>query len=82
MAVISFENQTQDDSYDYLSRIIPNLLITNLEQSGYFYVTSWERLHDLLKQVGKEDVELIDKDLGFELCQMDNVDAIVIGSYA
>ena len=81
VAVISFENQTRDNSYDYLNKVIPNLLITSLEQSGYFYVTSWERLHDLLKQMGKEDLEVIDKDLGFELCQMDDIDAIVMGSF-
>ena len=81
VAVISFENQTRDNSYDYFSKIIPNLLITSLEQSGNFHVTSWERLHDLLRQMGKEDLEFIDKDLGFELCQMEDVDAIVIGSF-
>jgi tetratricopeptide (TPR) repeat protein len=81
VAVISFENQTRDNSYDYFSKIIPDLLITSLEQSGHFYVTSGERLRDLLRQMGKEDLEFIDKDLGFELCQMEDVDAIVIGSF-
>ena len=82
VAVINFENQTGDDSFDYLNKVIPNLLITSLEQSGYFYVASWERLHDLLKQIGKEDLDVIDKDLGFELCQMDDIEALVIGSFA
>jgi tetratricopeptide (TPR) repeat protein len=81
VAVISFENQTRDNSYDYLGKIIPNLLITSLEQSGYFYVTSWEKLHDLLKQIGKADVEFIDEGLGFELGRMDGVEAIVLGSF-
>jgi tetratricopeptide (TPR) repeat protein len=49
IAVISFENQTGDKNYDYLQKAIPNLLITSLEQSGIGYVTTWERLHDLLK---------------------------------
>jgi tetratricopeptide (TPR) repeat protein/predicted Ser/Thr protein kinase len=79
IAVISFENQTGDRAYDYLSKVIPNLLITNLEQSGYFNVTTWERLRDLLKQVGKGDVEFINSDLGFELCQKDGVEVIVLG---
>ena len=82
VAVISFENQTGNETYDHLQKVIPNLLITNLEQSGYFSVVTWERLRDLLKQIDKGDVEFIDRDLGFELCQMDNIDAIVIGSYA
>jgi serine/threonine protein kinase/tetratricopeptide (TPR) repeat protein len=79
IAVISFENQTGDPAYDYLSKVIPNLLITNLEQSGYFNVTTWERIRDLLKQAGKGDTEFINSDLGFELCQKDSVEVIVLG---
>ena len=30
---------------------------------------------------GKADVEIIDGDLGFELCRQDNVEALVLGSY-
>jgi serine/threonine protein kinase len=82
IAVISFENQTGDKAYDNLSKVIQNLLITNLEQSGYFYVATWERLRDLLKQMGKGDVEFIASDLGFEICKMDGVNALVLGSYA
>jgi serine/threonine protein kinase/Flp pilus assembly protein TadD len=81
IAVISFENQTGDATYDYLGKAIPNLLITNLEQSKYLRVTTWERMYDLLKQIGKEDVEIIDKDLGYQLCRLDGVDAIVLGSF-
>jgi len=81
VAVINFENQTGDKAYDYLQEAIPNLLITSLEQSKYLQVTTWERMHDLLKQAGKQDVEIIDKDLGFELCRMDGVRAIVLGSF-
>ena len=81
IAVISFENQTGERSYDYLQKAIPNLLITSLEQSKYLSVMTWERMHDLLKQLGKEETEVIDRELGFELCSMDNVRAIVLGSF-
>jgi len=67
VAVISFQNQTGNANYNYLQEAIPNLLITSLEQSRYIRVITWERLHDLLKQMGKENVEVIDRDLGFEL---------------
>jgi serine/threonine protein kinase/tetratricopeptide (TPR) repeat protein len=79
IAVVSFENQTGDKTYDYLSKVIPNLLITNLEQSGYFNVTTWERIRDLLKQIGKGDAEFVNSDLGFEICQKDGVEVIVLG---
>ena len=81
VAVISFENQTGEEAYDYLRKAIPNLLITRLEQSGYLSVTTWERMYDLLKQMGNEEVEIIDRDLGFELCRMEGVEAIVLGSF-
>ncbi len=82
IAVTSFENHTGDKTFDYLQKVIPNLLITNLENSGYFYVVTWERMRDLLKQMGKGDAEFIDQDLGFEICRRDGVKAIVLGTYA
>ncbi|MGB7293985.1 MAG: serine/threonine-protein kinase, partial [Candidatus Aminicenantales bacterium] len=62
IAVISLRNQTGDTTYDYLcQRAIPDLLITNLENSGYFfYVATWERMIELLGQIGKRDVQSID----------------------
>jgi serine/threonine protein kinase/Flp pilus assembly protein TadD len=81
IAVISFENQTGDSSYEYLQKAIPNLLITSLEREGWFYVATWERMQDLLEQMGKKNVEVIDRNLGFELCRMEGIETIVLGSY-
>jgi serine/threonine protein kinase/tetratricopeptide (TPR) repeat protein len=81
VAVITFENQTGEKSYDYLRKAIPNLLITSLEQSNNIRVVTWERMHDLLELMGKGDVEVIDDDLGFELCRQNGIEAIVLGSY-
>ncbi len=81
VAVISFENHTENAAYDYLRKVIPNLLISSLEQSGYLRVATWERLHDLIRTMGKEEEEFIDQELGFQLCQMEGIDAIVLGSF-
>ena len=81
IAVISFENQTGDHAYDYLQNAIPNLLITSLEQSDHLQVTTWERLYDLLRQIGKKEVQVIDKDLGMELCRREGVEVVVVGSF-
>lgn len=80
VAVISFENLTGDEANDTLQRTIPNLLITNLENTGFFHVATWERLQDLMRQVGSEGEETIDKDLGFELCRREGIEAVVLGS--
>jgi adenylate cyclase len=81
IAVISFENQTGDKSLDYLQKAIPNLLITSLEQSNLFHVMTWERMQDLLSQMGKKDVTTIDPAMGFEICRKEGINLIVIGSY-
>jgi len=81
IAVISFKNQTGDPSYDYLEEAIPNLLITNLENSGLFYVATWERMQDVLRQMGVKSARTIDSDLGFELCRREGIKAIAIGSF-
>jgi len=81
VAVIGFKNQTGDASLDYLQEAIPNLLITSLEQSGRFRVTSWERLKDLLRQTGKDEKAIADESAGFEVCRKEGVDALILGSY-
>ena len=81
IAVVTFVNQTGDKAYDYLGEAIPNLLITSLEQSRYLRVMTWERMRDLLAQMGKKDVTAIDKELGFELCRREGIHAIVVGSF-
>lgn len=81
IAVMTFKNLTGESSFDYLSEAIPSLLITNLEQSRDLSVMTWERMHDVLRAMGKEDVRSIDDDLGFELCRMDGIEAIVLGSF-
>jgi tetratricopeptide (TPR) repeat protein len=81
IAVISFENHTGDKAFDYLQRAIPDLLITSLERESGLYVATWERMQDLLEQMGKKNVEVIDKPLGFELCRREGIKTIVLGSY-
>jgi len=81
IAVVSFKNQTGDPVYDYLQDAIPNLLITNLENTGLFYVATWERMQDILKQMGVKPTRTIDSDLGFELCRREGIKAIAIGSF-
>ena len=80
IAVISFKNQTGDSAYDYLQEAIPNLLITNLENTGYLHVATWERMRDLLEQSGRENTNEIDENIGFDLCRREGIESIVLGS--
>jgi serine/threonine protein kinase/tetratricopeptide (TPR) repeat protein len=79
VAVISFTNLTGDKDLDDWRRGIPEGLITNLENTGYFRVTPWERMLDILRQMGKKNIETIDSDLGFELCRQAGIESLVTG---
>ena len=83
IVVMPFENLTGDESFNYLKAAIPNLLITNLEQSKYLSVVTWERMRDILKIMGIDSVDVadIDKEAGFELCKLEGVNRIVLGSF-
>ena len=81
VAVISFENQTGDPANDRFRKIIPNLLITNLENTRFFnYVTTWERMQELLSQTGKDHLDFIDAESGFAACRQGGIKAIILGS--
>jgi tetratricopeptide (TPR) repeat protein len=82
IAVISFENQTGDEAFDHLQKVIPNLLITNLEDTGFFHVATSERMRDLLKQMDKGGVDIITSDLGFQACRREGIKALALGSYS
>lgn len=81
VAIVGFRNQTGDKAFDYLQEAIPNLLITSLEQSGHFRVTSWQRLKDILRQSGRDETAAFDEDAGFEVCRKEGIEALVTGSY-
>jgi serine/threonine protein kinase/tetratricopeptide (TPR) repeat protein len=84
IACLPLSNETGDPRYDIFQKSVTDLLIVKLEQSDQFRVTSWERLADLLKQVGRESEEILhlDEDTGFELCRLDGVSAVVVGSFS
>jgi serine/threonine protein kinase/tetratricopeptide (TPR) repeat protein len=81
VAVVSFDNQTGSEAFDYLRTVIPNLLITGLGQSREIHVISWERMHDSLVAMGETETGIIDTELGFKLCQREGIEAIVTGSF-
>ena len=81
IAVIAFENRTGDAGYDHLCEAIPNLLITSLEQSKYLRVVTWERLRDLLRQIGRTETTTIDQETGFAVCRAAGVGTVVLGSF-
>ena len=79
IAVLPFENRTGLSEPENLGAMVQDLLINKLGNSEYLYVTTRERMFDIRKQLGKEDEE-IEKELGFEVCRFDGVEAVIVGS--
>jgi serine/threonine protein kinase/Tfp pilus assembly protein PilF len=82
IAVIPFENRTGDSQYDWLRDAIPNLLISSFENYPRLKVMSWERLNDILKQIGQIDPRAIDMGVGLKICAMDSVRAMITGGFS
>ena len=76
VAVVDFVNETEEKELDGLS----GMLITSLEQSRRLSVVTRSRMFDILKQLGKEDVDRIDEALGREICKQANINALVMAS--
>jgi tetratricopeptide (TPR) repeat protein len=81
IAVVAFENQTGDAKYDPLRKVIPSLLITDLENTGFFQVSTWERMRDALGQMGRTGIDLVGGGDGFDFCRHEGVAFIVVGGY-
>lgn len=80
IGVMFFDNQTGEDKYNYLRKVLADMLITDLGQSRYLQVMTFPRMFDLLKSLGYEDAEVIDASIGFKLCDLANAHIMVLGS--
>lgn len=80
IGVMFCDNQTGEQKYDYLRKVLADVLITDLGQSRYLRVMTFPRMFDLLKSLGYEDVEIIDASMGFELCKLAGAQAMVLTS--
>ena len=61
LAVMYFNNLVDAEDRDKTAQMITSLLITGLSESQYLQVVSRQRLHDILRQLGKEGVASIDQ---------------------
>ncbi|MFC1502309.1 protein kinase [bacterium] len=80
VAVMYFENLTDDSDLDIMQKSIVNLLITNLSRYEELGVVSSQRLFDLLKSVGKENDRTISKTTATKIARQANVQYMITGS--
>ncbi|MCP4631846.1 MAG: tetratricopeptide repeat protein, partial [candidate division Zixibacteria bacterium] len=67
LAVLYFENIGDQGDPDKLGQIVSNLLITDLSESRHIQIVSGQRLHDILKLLGQENVKSIDRDVASQV---------------
>ena len=57
LAVLEFENISKDENLDFWRNGLPELMITGLSQSRFINVLSRDRIDDILKNLGLNEVE-------------------------
>ena len=80
IAVMYFEEITGDEDIRWLSRGLPHMLITDLEQSRFIEVVGYQRLFDILRLLGKEDAERINASTATEVARRAGVTTMLLGS--
>jgi len=80
LAVMYFENMADPEDKDRIAQMITALLITGLSETPqYMQVVSSQRLYDILKLLGKEDLKVIDRTVASEVAKRAGVKWILAG---
>jgi len=77
LAVMYFENRSDEPDLD---KNLVDMLTRNLSRYKEIEVVSSQRLFDILKQIGKQDAESIDKKVATEVANRAEVKTMLVGS--
>ena len=80
IAVMYFESLSGDEEIRWLSKGLPNMLVTDLAQTPGLDVVSSQRIHEILTEIGQEDLDTINKSMVPEIARRAGAGAVVIGS--
>ncbi len=80
LAIMYFENVADPQDSERIAQMVTSLLITDLSESQYMRVMSRQRLYDILKLMGKEDLKVIDKTVASEVARRAEVKWIMTGN--
>ena len=80
VAVMYFESLSGDEEVRWLSKGLPNMLLTDLAQTPGLDVVSSQRIHEILKQIGHDNLESTDKSVVAEVARKAGAGAVVVGS--
>ncbi|KAF0247832.1 MAG: TPR repeat-containing serine/threonine protein kinase, partial [bacterium] len=80
LAVINFENISQDEELKWLERGMAEMLTTNLAQFENFDVISNQQLYELVRRVTSNETKHLSRDALLEVAQRAQVRAFVTGT--
>lgn len=69
LAVMYFDNLAEPNDPQKLGEITASLLIADLSESGYLQVVSSQRLYDILKLLGKSEIDITNKDMATQIAE-------------
>jgi serine/threonine protein kinase/predicted Zn-dependent protease len=82
LAVLYFENNTGNASLDYLRKMFPDLITTDLSESKLIEVLPGDRLYKILKDLDQLDAESYASDVLKEISARGDVENILRGSFS
>jgi tetratricopeptide (TPR) repeat protein/tRNA A-37 threonylcarbamoyl transferase component Bud32 len=77
LAVMYFENRSDEPDLD---NILVDMLTTNLSRFEGIKIVSSQRLFDILKQLGRQDADIIDKNMAMEIAKHAGVATMMTGN--
>ena len=80
IAVMYFEDNTGSEEIRWLAKGLPNMLVTDLAQTPGLDVVSRQRIQEILRQIGKDELEAIEASLVPEIARRAGAGAVVGGS--
>jgi tetratricopeptide (TPR) repeat protein/predicted Ser/Thr protein kinase len=81
VAVLYFENNTGDQSLDWMRTGLTDMLVTDLSQSAEFEVLGTDRLVQILQELGRIDERVLAADVVQEIARRAGTDKVLLGSY-
>jgi eukaryotic-like serine/threonine-protein kinase len=80
IAVMQFENVAGAEDVAWMSRGVPNMLLTGLAQTRGLDIVSGQRLHEVIRQTGRDSLESLDRSQMTDIARRAGAGAIVVGS--
>jgi tetratricopeptide (TPR) repeat protein len=80
VAVMRFQDHTGSEQTAWLSGGLPSMLLTGLAQTQGLDVISTERVQEVLKQLGQEDMDVVDPSMVPETARRAGAGAVVVGN--